>query len=64
VHHCVDPVDALQLAVHVQPTVILQDLTMPDIDGLALVRYFRAHPATTDVPIMVLSTREEPELKS
>ena len=63
-HHCVDPTKALATAAEVQPTVILQDLLMPDVDGLTLVRYFRVFPATRDVPIMVLSTREEPATKA
>jgi adenylate cyclase len=63
-HHCIDPMQALAMAADVQPTVILQDLVMPDIDGLTLVRYFRAHPATSDVPIIALSTREEPAVKA
>jgi PleD family two-component response regulator len=28
------------------PTVILQDLVMPEVDGLTLVKFFRANPAT------------------
>jgi adenylate cyclase len=63
-HHCIDPTQALAMAAEVQPTVILQDLIMPDVDGLTLVRYFRAHAATVDVPIIVLSTREEPATKA
>jgi adenylate cyclase len=63
-HHCVDPTQALALAAEVQPTVILQDLVMPDVGGLTLIRYFRVHPATVDVPIIALSTREEPAVKA
>jgi adenylate cyclase len=63
-HHCVDPTEALAMAAEVKPTVILQDLVMPDIDGLTLIRYFRAYPATSDVPIIALSTREEPAVKA
>ena len=63
-HHCVDPTQALAMAADVQPTVILQDLVMPDIDGLTLIRYFRAYPITSDVPIIALSTRQEPTVKA
>jgi sigma-B regulation protein RsbU (phosphoserine phosphatase) len=63
-HYCNDPAKALQMATEVSPTVILQDLVMPDIDGLMLVRYFRANPATHDVPLIVLSTKEEPTIKA
>jgi len=63
-HHCVDPTQALAMVAEVQPTVILQDLVMPDVDGLTLIRYFRAYPLTSDVPIIALSTRQEPTLKA
>jgi sigma-B regulation protein RsbU (phosphoserine phosphatase) len=63
-HHCTDPAKAIETAVAVAPTVILQDLVMPDIDGLTLVKFFRAHPATREVPLVVLSTKEEPTTKA
>lgn len=63
-HYCSDPAKAIQIASEVQPTVILQDLVMPDVDGLMLVRYFRANLATRDVPLIVLSTKEEPSIKA
>jgi len=63
-HHCIDPADALASAARVQATVILLDLVMPEIDGLTLIRYFRANPPTRDVPIIVLSTREDPAVKA
>lgn len=47
-----------------RPTVILQDLVMPDVEGLEMVRRFRALPATADVPVIVLSALAEPEKKA
>jgi signal transduction histidine kinase len=44
--------------------VILQDLVMPNIDGLMLVRQFRSHPATCNIPLIVLSTKDEPKIKA
>ncbi|MDP1836297.1 MAG: SpoIIE family protein phosphatase [Chlamydiales bacterium] len=61
---CQDPSKAIQMAEEIQPTVILQDLVMPEIDGLLLVRYFRANPKTRDVPMIVLSAQEEPKIKA
>jgi sigma-B regulation protein RsbU (phosphoserine phosphatase) len=63
-HYCQDPNQALQKAFEVSPTVILQDLVMPDIDGLTLVKFFRAHPRLKNVPLIVLSTREEAATKA
>ncbi len=63
-HFCSDPVQALPTANRVRPTVILQDLVMPDVDGLTLVRFLRANPATRDVPLIVLSSKEEAVTKA
>lgn len=63
-HYCIDPTQALEKAIEIKPTVILQDLLMPGIDGLTLVRYFRAHPTTSKVPMIVLSAKEDPQVKA
>ena len=63
-HYCKDAARAIDRAVEVRPTVILQDLVMPDIDGLTLVRLFRENQLTRDVPMIVLSTKEEPKIKA
>lgn len=63
-HHCQDPTRALETANRVQPTVILQDLVMPEVDGLLLVKFFRASPATRDTPMIVLSSKEEAGVKA
>ena len=63
-HFCSDPQQAIAQAVRIKPTVILQDLVMPGLDGLSLVREYRNHPATKDIPIIVLSTKEDPLIKS
>jgi sigma-B regulation protein RsbU (phosphoserine phosphatase) len=63
-HFCQDPTRALKTAEELRPTVILQDLVMPDIDGLMLVKFFRANPATKDTPMIVLSSKEEPLIKA
>jgi sigma-B regulation protein RsbU (phosphoserine phosphatase) len=63
-HYCKDAQAALETAAAVQPTVILQDLVMPEIDGLEVVRRFRADERFCDVPIIVLSTKEEPAVKA
>jgi CheY-like chemotaxis protein/HPt (histidine-containing phosphotransfer) domain-containing protein len=62
-HFCSDPNEALVTALHVKPTVILQDLVMPGIDGLTLVSRFRSEPSTREIPIIVLSTNDNPEVK-
>jgi sigma-B regulation protein RsbU (phosphoserine phosphatase) len=62
--YCADPAMAVPEALKFSPTVILQDLIMPDIDGLTLVKWYRAHPKLKDIPLIVLSSREEPATKA
>ena len=63
-HYCSDPAEAINTAIEFKPTVVLQDLVMPDIDGLMLLKFFRSNPETKSIPIIVLSTKEEPKIKS
>jgi adenylate cyclase len=63
-HFCSDPAQAITKAVELRPTVILQDLVMPEIDGLLLLRFFRANSLTKNIPMIVLSSKEEPQLKA
>jgi signal transduction histidine kinase len=62
-HYCANAADALRLATQIKPTVILQDLVMPGVDGMSLVRQFRKYGPTADIPIIVLSTKDEPLVK-
>lgn len=63
-HYCSNPFEAIEMANQVSPTVILQDLVMPEIDGLSLVKFFRAGQKTQHTPIIVLSSTEEPVIKA
>ena len=63
-HSCSDPLQALAEAKQFRPTVILQDLVMPGMNGLMLLSQLRSDPATRSVPIIVLSTNENTKIKS
>jgi phosphoserine phosphatase RsbU/P len=63
-HFCAEPNQAVEQAVALKPTVILQDLVMPGIDGLDLVRAYRERAELKDVPLVVLSSKEEAETKA
>ena len=63
-HYNREAAKAVEAADRVKPTVILQDLVMPEIDGLTLVKKFRAHEPTRETPLIVLSTKEEPAVKA
>ena len=62
-HYCDDPTKAIKVANNIKPTIILQDLVMPEVNGLMMVKFFRVNHETSLVPIIVLSTKEEPEIK-
>jgi len=61
---CADPTVALARADEFHPTVILQDLIMPGVDGIDMVRAFRRNPSTAATPLVVLSSKEEPVIKA
>jgi len=63
-HYCQDSSKAVALANKIKPTVILQDLVMPGIDGLQLVKLFRKNDATRHIPLIVLSGKEKAIIKA
>ena len=63
-HFCQQPEEALAMANEIRPTLILQDLVMPDVDGLDMVRQFRENAHTLTVPIIVLSSKEDAATKA
>ena len=64
-HYCSNPTETLKIARSCQPTIILQDLVMPEMEGLVLVRFLRAENSPTkNVPLIVLSSKEEPVIKA
>ncbi len=64
-HYCNDPTKSLKFVKECQPTVILQDLVMPQMEGLLLVKFLRCQDAiTVNIPLIVLSSKEEPTIKA
>jgi len=63
-HYCPRAAEAYDQILQVQPTIILQDLRMPEIDGFSMLRLYRANEPTRAVPVIILSTNEDPEDKS
>ena len=63
-HYCREPASALTMAAEIGPTVVLLDLVMPDVDGLEVLRRMRGDERFQDLPIIVLSTKEEPAVKA
>ena len=63
-HYVQNPSQAIQAALTFKPSVILQDLVMPDVDGLTLVRFFKKHPDLSRIPLVVLSATEDAVVKA
>ena len=52
---------ALDLALAEPPDLAVVDWSMPRLDGIALTRALRAHPATAEVPVLLLTAHAQAE---
>jgi two-component system chemotaxis response regulator CheY len=59
-----DGVAALELARKSSFDLVLSDVNMPDMNGIALIRALRAEPAYRFTPILMLTTESSPERKN
>lgn len=53
----VDGLEGLEKAIALQPAVIVMDVNMPRLDGLAAIRLLRQDTRTSSIPV-ILSTSE------
>jgi signal transduction histidine kinase len=63
-HYESNPARAVDLVRELKITVVLVDLRMPDLDGFEFTRRLRAHPDTEHVPVIMLSSEDDPEVKA
>jgi len=61
---CMIASEAMSKALSFKPTVILQDLVMPEVEGLEMVRLFKDDSRTQEIPLVMLSATEDPKVKS
>ncbi|MFN2432418.1 MAG: diguanylate cyclase [Gemmatimonadota bacterium] len=52
---------ALEAVKEFQPSLILLDIMLPDIDGYEICRRVKADPLTSDIPILIVSARTRRE---
>jgi CheY-like chemotaxis protein len=50
-----DGFEAIDLAIHALPDLILLDLELPGLDGLSVITELRLHPGLEEIPIIVIS---------
>jgi diguanylate cyclase (GGDEF)-like protein len=56
--------EGVRLAIREKPDIILMDLMMPRTNGFEASRRLRADPATSGIPVILLSARREPQTKA
>jgi DNA-binding response OmpR family regulator len=59
VYEAFDGKQALELAYRTSPDLVICDIMMPEIDGFALCRTLRRDVALRDVPVILLSWKED-----
>lgn len=52
-----DGMDAIQKLQQITPTIILTDIEMPRMDGFEFSRYVRDNQATSNTPLIIISSR-------
>lgn len=50
----------LKMARSALPDLILLDLMLPEMDGFEVLNRLRADPQTADVPVLILSAKDQP----
>jgi two-component system chemotaxis response regulator CheY len=59
-----DGIDGLAKAESTRFDLIVTDLNMPNMDGLAMIRALREQPSQAGVPIIFLSTESDDDVKA
>lgn len=54
---------ALGLMDRRKPDLILTDVMMPEVDGFHFLRQVRQRPSWSDIPVVMVSAYDEPEIK-
>src|SRR4051812_9965908 len=63
-HCCLSAAHAIATANQIAPALVFQDIVMPEIDGLTMVRLFRTNPQTAATPVIVLSANDDPIVRT
>jgi two-component system chemotaxis family response regulator WspR len=63
-HHRADPCRAEAEVEALSPAAVIVDLVMPVVGGLEVVRRLRENPTTATLPIVMLSSIDDPHTKA
>jgi two-component system cell cycle response regulator len=58
-----DGASALRMVAQEKPDLVLLDLCLPDMTGLAVLNRLRADPATRDLPVIVISAQTDAQAR-
>lgn len=56
-----DGAEGVELATAIRPGVVIMDLSLPVLDGIAATERLKAAPATAAIPVIVLTAHATPE---
>ncbi len=56
-----DPAVAIRMVLANPPDLILLDITLPYLDGFELLRALRGDPASRNIPVVMLTARDDTE---
>src|ERR1700680_831225 len=51
--------DGLVAAQRLNPALIILDILLPDLDGLEVCNRLRSNPTTRDIPVLMLTAKDE-----
>jgi len=63
-HYCQDPAKGAAETETLNPSIVIVDFVMPAVSGLDVVRQLRANPKTAAVPIIMMSSIDDPHTKA
>ncbi len=63
-HYCPDPCKAESEVENLVPNIVIVDMVMPVIGGLEVIRRLRENPKTATVPIIMMSSIDDPHTKA
>ena len=52
--------EGVRMAIELLPDLILMDIQLPDIDGMAALAEIRAHPQAREIPVLVVTASVMP----
>ena len=64
VQEAFDGTTAIALARRISPSCVVLDIEMPDMTGVEVCRALRAHPATADCTVVIVSSRDSADDKA